>query len=194
MPRKPDPHLEERILHAAQKLYLKGGEKALSMRTLAKAARTNTPAVYRRFKNRKEILNALLRRIQHDLALAMEPCGSLREVCQRFVEFMLHHPHEYQLANSGLFSKAGSDRPNLDRLKGRCAEWLGGSPDDYTNLMLAGWALSHGTAMLLISKAVPAVYEARLQTVLAETIDLLARTAAQTANRPKTQESFTQKS
>ncbi len=185
MPRKPDPHLEERILHAAQKLYLKGGEKALSMRTLAKAARTNTPAVYRRFKNRKEILNALLRQIQQELAVVLEPCGSLREVCQRFVEFMLQHPHEYQLANSGLLSKAGTHRPNLDLIKRRCAEWWGGSPDDYTNLMLAGWALSHGTAMLLISQAVPPLYEARLRKVLAETIDLLSRNAALTAKHAK---------
>jgi AcrR family transcriptional regulator len=178
MPRKPDPYLEERILNAAQELFLRGGEKALSMRTLAKAARTNTPAVYRRFKNRKEILNALLQRIQRDLAVSLEPCVSLREVCQRFVEFMLEHPHEYQLANSGLFSKADGDRPNLELIKRRSAEWLGGSPEDYTDLVLAGWALSHGTAMLLISKAVPPAYEAKLRALLAEMIDLLVRKAA----------------
>jgi len=178
MPRKPDPHLEERILNAAQELFLKGGEKALSMRTLAKAARTNTPAVYRRFKNRKEILNALVRRIQQDLFAVVDPCASLQEVCQRFVEFMLAHPHEYQLVNSGLFSNVGADRPNLELIKKRCAEWQGGSPEDYTDLVLAGWALSHGTAMLLISKAVPPAYETKLRAVLAETIDLLARNAA----------------
>ncbi|HXY03715.1 MAG TPA: TetR/AcrR family transcriptional regulator [Terriglobales bacterium] len=181
MPRKPDPHLEERILKAAQKLFLKGGEKALSMRSLAKAAHTNTPSVYRRFKNRKEILNALLRRIQQDLGVVLEPCVSLREVCQSFVEFMLEHPHEYQLANSGLFSKVAADRPNLELIKKRSAEWMGGSPEDYIDLILAGWALSHGTAMLLISKAVPPVYEARLRIVLAETIDLLVRNTAQVA-------------
>jgi|SRR5579862_53266 len=179
MPRKPDPHLEERILRAAQKLYLKGGEKALSMRTLAKTARTNTPAVYRRFKNRKEILNALLRRIQQDLAVVLKPCVSLDEVARRFVEFMLQHPHEYQLANSGLYSKVGTDRPNLDLIRERCAEWLGGSVDDYTNLVLTAWALSHGTAMLLISQAVPAVYEGRLRTALTETIELLVRNERQ---------------
>jgi len=91
---------------------------------------------------------------------------------------MLAHPHEYQLVNSGLFSNVGADRPNLELIKKRCAEWQGGSPEDYTDLVLAGWALSHGTAMLLISKAVPPAYETKLRAVLAETIDLLARNAA----------------
>ena len=50
MPRPPDPDLEERILKAARKLWKKGGENALTMRAVAKAAGTkNTPAVYRRF-------------------------------------------------------------------------------------------------------------------------------------------------
>jgi AcrR family transcriptional regulator len=175
MPRKPDPYLEERILNAARKLFLKGGERSLSMRTLARAAHTNTPAVYRRFKNRKEILNALMRRMQQDITVKLEPCVSLQEVCQSFVEFMLEHPYEYQLVNSGLFSWVAADRPNLELIKRRSAEWMGGSPEDYTDLVLTGWALSHGTAMLLVSKAVPAIYETRLRALLVETIDLLVR-------------------
>ena len=52
MPRQIDPEVEGRIIQAARKLWHKGGEKALSMRAVAKAAGTNTPAVYRRFRNR----------------------------------------------------------------------------------------------------------------------------------------------
>jgi AcrR family transcriptional regulator len=178
MPRKPDPYLEERILIAAQKLFLKGGEHALSMRALAKAARTNTPAVYRRFRNRNEILNTLLQKIQQDIATVLEPCRSLQDVCQRFLEFMLAHPHEYQVINSGLFARAGTGRPNLERLRKRTADWLGGSPEDHTNLVLTLWALTHGTATLLISKAAPPTYEAKLRAVLMETVDLLVRNAA----------------
>jgi len=162
---------------AARKLFLKGGENAISMRTLAKAARTNTPAVYRRFKNRKDILGALMRRIQQDLSQVVEPCGSLQEICQRYFEFLLAHPHEYQLVNSGLFTAVDAGRPNLELLKKRSAQWLGRSEEDCTGLVLAGWALSHGTATLLISKAVPPAYEAKLRTTLAETMDLLVRNA-----------------
>jgi len=175
MPRKPDPHLEDRILSAARKLFLKGGENAVSMRSLAKAARTNTPALYRRFKNRKEILAALVRRIQEDLSQVVEPSVSLQEVCQRYLEFMLAHPHEYQLVNSGLFSNVGAGRPNLELLKKRSADWLGRSPEDCIGVVLAGWALSHGTATLLISKLVPSAYEAKLRSTIVETLELLVR-------------------
>ena len=60
MPRHSDPELEGRILNAARKLWHKGGETALSMRAVAKAAGTNTPAVYRRFRTREQILRALV--------------------------------------------------------------------------------------------------------------------------------------
>ena len=62
MPRHADPDLEKRVLDAAQKLWRGGGDRTLSMRALARAARTNTPAIYRRFKDRKDILRALLLR------------------------------------------------------------------------------------------------------------------------------------
>ena len=56
IPRQPDPELEARILEAADALWRRGGEKALTMRAVAKAARTNTPAVYRRFKDREHLI------------------------------------------------------------------------------------------------------------------------------------------
>ncbi len=72
MPRQPDPQLETRILRAAQKLFLRGGEKGLSMRALAKAAHTSTPAVYRRYKSRKQILEAF-----NELSRTYSLCWSL---------------------------------------------------------------------------------------------------------------------
>src|SRR5580704_7186426 len=55
LPRRLAPELEGKILDAAQKLWKKGGEKALTMRAVAKAAGTNTPSVYRRFRDRNDI-------------------------------------------------------------------------------------------------------------------------------------------
>src|SRR5271170_3066462 len=97
MPRQPDPDLQERILNAAQKLWKKGAEKTLTMRAVAKAARTNTPAVYRRFRNREDILRALLRRIQQDVSDVLRPCRSPEEVCERYLEYAVSHTHEYEL-------------------------------------------------------------------------------------------------
>src|SRR6266571_3778489 len=87
MLRHVDPEVEGRILQAAQKLWHKGGEKALSMRAVAKAARTNTPAVYRRFRNREEILRALVTYYQQEFFKVLQPCRSLQEVGQVYLDF-----------------------------------------------------------------------------------------------------------
>jgi AcrR family transcriptional regulator len=178
MPRHPDPQLETRILKAAQKLFLRGGEKGLSMRALAKAAHTNTPAVYRRYKSRKQILGALLQRTQQDLSAVLEPCVSPQDANRRLLEFALEHPHEYQLINAGVFSKANTARPNFEFMKKRSAEWLGGTPEDYTDLILALWALAHGAASLLISRAVPSLLETNLRSVVDRAAELLVQNAS----------------
>lgn len=177
MPRHPDPQLELRILKAAQKLFLRGGEKSLSMRALAKAAHTNTPAVYRRYKSRKQILEALVQRTQQNLFAVLEPCASPQDAYRRLLEFALEHPHEYQLFNAA-FSKVDSARPNFEFMKQRSAEWLGGAPEDHADLVLALWALAHGTASLLISKAVPLVHETNLRSVVDKAADLLVQNAS----------------
>lgn len=178
MPRQPDPQLEIRILNAAHKLFLRGGEKGLSMRALAKAAHTNTPAVYRRYKSRKQVLGALVQRTQQDLSAVLEPCVSLQDAYRRLLEFLLEHPHEYQLINSGVFSKVNTPRPNIELIKKRSAEWLGGSPEEHTDLILVLWALAHGTASLLISRAVPSVHETDLRSVADRAAALLVQNAS----------------
>ena len=165
MPRQPDPFLEDQILDAAVGLLREGGDKALTIRAVAKAAHTTTPTIYRRFKNRQEIVRALLRRIQHEVLNVLETCHSPQEASQRYVEFALTHPHEYDLSFAYEFEllyagrrrgslAARSRGPEGEFLKAKLTEWLGGSPEDYEHLALALWALSHGTAMLIISKTV----------------------------------------
>jgi AcrR family transcriptional regulator len=173
MPRQPDPLLEGRILEVAKKLYMKGGERALSMRTLAKLAHTNTPAVYRRFRNRKAILHALMKQYQQDLTRALQPSRSPQEACELLLQFALARPLEYQLIFAEWFSKFQERRPNLEYLKIRFAEWLGGTAEDQSSLALGLWAQIHGTAMLLISKAVPAKDQAELLSVFSASVNLL---------------------
>jgi len=164
MPRHPDLLLEAQILVAAAELWRKGGEKALTMRAVAQAAHTTTPTVYRRFTNRQEILRVLLRRIQQDVVKLLQRCQSPQEASQRYIEFTLSHPHEYELSFAHEFERfyarrhrcspaARPQSPGVE-LNVKLAEWLGGSPEDYGHLSLAFWALTHGTSMLLISKIV----------------------------------------
>jgi AcrR family transcriptional regulator len=162
MPRHADPKLEQRVLDAAQKLWRGGGDKTLSMRSLARAARTNTPAIYRRFKDRKDILRALLLRLRQDIYEAMESSRSLEEACERYIDFALQRPREYELyfAHQYEFLRAArvpgrEERPVFQWTLKKLADQLGGSPEQHVQLTLAIWALAHGTATLLIAKATP---------------------------------------
>src|SRR5450432_3045051 len=97
MPRHPDPDLENRILNAAQVLWKRGGEKTLTMRAVARAAGTNTPAVYRRFKDRRDVVRGLLRRIAARIREDFEAGNSLEEMAEAYVDSALRLPHEYEL-------------------------------------------------------------------------------------------------
>lgn len=163
MPRQPDPHVEERILDAAQRLVHRGGENAVSLRKVAAAAGTNTPAVYRRFRDKKDILRALTRRNQQAMFKAIEPCRSLIEIAECALEFALSRPREYQLLTSGLISKVTDERPNIELAMRRSSEWLGGAPKDHMRLVLSLLALLHGTATLLNSNNLTDEYAVELR-------------------------------
>ncbi|HET9406493.1 MAG TPA: TetR/AcrR family transcriptional regulator [Candidatus Sulfotelmatobacter sp.] len=175
MPRQADPELEQRILNEAHKLWSQGGEQALSMRVLARRARTNTPAVYRRFRNRKAILRALVQRARQELRAKLEACTSLQEVAHRVLEFALSRQREYQLLTSGLIASVSETRPNFEFVLERSAQWLGGSPKDHVSLVLALWALIHGTASLLISKTVAPEHIKQMHSAFSAAVQTLLR-------------------
>ena len=177
MPRKAEPQLHARILQAARMLFVKGGEKSLSMRSLAKVARTNTPAVYRRFRNRDAILRALADQYRHNAFEVMQPCNSLPEMAEALLELALRSPREYELFYSELVSKMPDARPNFEFAKKRCAEWIGGEAQDHVELLLALAALVHGTAMMLISKAVPPQSESKMRAVFTAAVRVLLQEA-----------------
>ena len=175
MPRQPDPDLEDRILKAAQVLWKKGGDKALTMRAVARAAGTNTPAVYRRFKNRQDLVRGLLLRIVARIREIFDERESLEDIAEAYVEFGLQHPHEYDLfyvyghelsppRGVGRPRPIRESRPNFAFVETQLAKRLGGSPADHTHLALALWALLHGATMMLLAKTVPAGHEEELRT------------------------------
>src|SRR5579862_4008067 len=194
MPRHPDPDLEERILNAAQKLWKKGAEKTLTMRAVARAAGTNTPAVYRRFRNREDILRALLQRIQQEVGAALRPCRSPQELCETYLNYALHHPHEYELFYEHAYQlpppRAGrpaplrESRPAMALVEARLAECLGGSPDDHTKLGLALWVMAHGAAMILISKAIPQEHATDLRKTFGAAVETLIDHPTSLAHSP----------
>ncbi len=155
MPRRADPRLEARILGAAQRLWIRGGEESLTLRAVAKSAGTNTPAVYRRYKNRREILLALAAKVQDDLGQVVRRGGSLQEIAEAVLEYAMEHPREYELLLSKVVTKSKRPRPNLDYVLDRAAAWLGGTAEQHVHLVIAIWALVYGTATLLNTEAIP---------------------------------------
>lgn len=190
MPRRPDPDLEGRILDAAQKLWKKGGEKSLTMRTVAAAAGTNTPAVYRRFRDRDDVLRRLLQRIRLEIAARLEGIASAEEGCERYLDFALSHPHEYELffqKQYELFYSARSvragatpdGRPVRDIILRKVTEELGGSPEDHERLLMALLMLVHGAAMLLIAKNILPQEADQARTVFTASVRALMHNAHQ---------------
>ena len=151
MPRHTNPEVEGRIIAAARKLWHAGGEEALSMRAIARAARTNTPAVYRRFRDREEILRALVATYLEQLFREVEPATSVPELLDRVLQFAMNQPREYELMTSGLLARVTKARPALDLATLKAASWLGGTPDENRKLVLCVWAMMHGLIMLRIS-------------------------------------------
>jgi AcrR family transcriptional regulator len=186
MPRHADPELERRVLDAAQALWRSGGDKRLSMRVLARAARTNTPAIYRRFKNREGILRALLLRLRQELYEVVRTSASLEEACERYLDFALARPQEYQLYHahyhellgaSPAAQKAQEFGPSFLWVQSKLAERVRGDDEQHLRLTLALWALAHGTAMLLISSAMPDHLQGELRSTCTQAVASLVREA-----------------
>jgi AcrR family transcriptional regulator len=152
VPRHPDPDLEQRILAAASRLWARGGEKALTMRAVAKAAGTTTPTVYERYRDRDDILRALRLETRRELFAALSKTRTLREAFQAQLEFALEHSHAYEVLFDGVAKPPSLHEPwpSFNLMRDRVAKRLGGSPRQHTRLMLAVWSLMHGTAMLII--------------------------------------------
>jgi AcrR family transcriptional regulator len=152
VPRHPDPDLEQRILGAASRLWARGGEKALTMRAVAKAAGTTTPTVYERYRDRDDILRALRLQTRRELFAALSRTATLREAFQAQLDFALEHSHAYEVLFDGVARPPSLHEPwpSFNLMRERVAKRLGGNPRQHTRVMLAVWSLMHGTAMLII--------------------------------------------
>ena len=165
MPRHPDLEVEGHVLDAAYRLWRNKGEHGLTMRAVAREAGTTTPTVYQRFRDKREILEAM--RLQ--LFAAVKKSRAVAEFCRRYLDFAASHKHEYELIHADWSALLHRDepRPSFELLQRRLADCLGGKPEDHRRLTLAIAALSHGTAtQLLISGVRDSVVRELRQTCL----------------------------
>lgn len=156
MPRKADGGLEGRILDAAYRLWSAGGEHAVTMRAVAKAARTTTPTLYKRFDDKHDLVAFLRERVRQRMYQALQPAKSAEEFCRLALRFTLSNGKEYLLLTSDWAMRLGRKErlAVYEFLKTRLAEDLGGQPADHSRLAMSLIALVHGTAILLLSEGV----------------------------------------
>ena len=186
MPRQADPQLEQRILDAACRLWARGGEKALTMRAVAKAAGTTTPTLYERYRDRADILRALRIQTRVELFTTLSRTRSITQACQRYLEYALKHPHAYEVLFDGFAQPPSLHEPwptfNLLRL--RLAQRLGGSPRKHTRLMLSLWSLMHGTAMLMIRGGVAGPLRTQMIHACLDAVEAIVGEAVRLKSRP----------
>jgi len=156
MPRKPDAALEGRVVDAAYRLWRQGGEKALTMRGVARAARTTTPTMYQRFRDKRDLLELLRARALDNLLAALVAADSPAATCERFLEFASRHPNEYRLLTADWAVRLArkEPKPSFALIKRRLADELGGSPNQHARLALALGELLHGAATMLLAPGV----------------------------------------
>ena len=123
---------------------------------MALAAKTTTPTLYERFKDKHDLIAFLRVRARERMFNAIQPAKSTAEACGLALEFALKNGNEYLLLTSDWAERfARRERlPSYEYAKQRLADDLGGSAEDYSQLALALVAQIHGTAVLLLGDGV----------------------------------------
>ena len=165
MPRHPDSEVEGHVVAAAYRLWRSKGDRGLTMRAVAREAGTTTPTVYQRFRDKRELLEAMRLRAQWQLFAAVKNSRDIVPFCRRYLNFASSHKHEYELIHADWSARLNRDepRPAFELLKRQLADRLGGKPENHRRLALAIAALSHGTATQLL---IPGVHESVVRELL----------------------------
>jgi len=150
MPRKADTALEGRIVDAAYRLWSQEGEAALTMRAVARAAKTTTPTVYQRFRDKGDLKRFLEARARQKMFDSLQSADRALEVCRNALNFIDGHGNEYRLLTSDWGARYSQRVPmrSFEYLKQVLAKELGGAAEDYEELALQLFTLVHGTALL----------------------------------------------
>ena len=157
MPRQADPTLPSRIAEAAYALWRKDGDQAVTIRDVAKRARTTTPSVYAHFADRAAILRAVRDLAHEHFVAALAKSKSVIDACGRMLAFADEHPRDYEL----LFGYGFRNRVEPAVQAAQFAIFEGyirqaGVPDrDVRSTALAIRSLVHGAAMFRLAQDKP---------------------------------------
>ena len=98
-------NVRERVLAAAQELFLTEGPKAVSMRKVAAKAGVTAPAIYRHYEDKDELLNEIinagleiLQRYLEPAFRAPTPFERLQLLIDYYLDFALEQPRYFDFA------------------------------------------------------------------------------------------------
>lgn len=201
--RKPrgEGHLRRaEILAAARGLFLKEGVDRVTIRAICARVGVTPPALYRHFKDKREIIVAicnetfgkLLERFRAIRAAAPDPLEGLKQMMEGYVRFALAHRDEYRLLfmSKDLLMQEFMDDMNIasddDAIRAgilgplvlrEIAEQVGLciargilKPGDPAIVTEAIWASGHGLASLIIAH--PHFKHRPHEELLAATLDM----------------------
>ena len=151
MPRKPDPTLEKSIVEATVRLLERGGNNAITMRAVAKAAKTTTPTLYERFSDRDALLDAVTDLLRNRLIDSLDPEDSLEEAGRKFLAFCRRNPHviELLLKRIAVNLKSKQKGPVYELVRSNLIKQNGFSDKEAEEMTMATSSLMAGTAMLV---------------------------------------------
>ena len=148
MPRPPDAELEERIVAAAIRLLDRGGDRAITLRAVAKEAGTTTPTIYQRFRNREVLMKRLIDQITEETMVMFESTRSIEAMFRAFLDDSRAHPTRMNLTvqTFGARYVSGERMPAFELLQARIEVEVGIRGRECEDLALAIASLAFGTA------------------------------------------------
>lgn len=166
--------LKETLIKNGIKLLNEGGCDNFSMRKLASLCNVSHAAPYKHFKNKDEIIDAVMKYVLQELENALEyvadkykddPQRLTVELGKQYVKFMVNNPDYLKiLFLSDFATKIVVKDENIESefkafniLKEnavRAFKMCGIKEDDYARNIVAMWAMVHGISIMIANKTV----------------------------------------
>lgn len=96
--------MTDRILSEARKMFVRDGYEAVTLRKIAQAIEYSPAAIYQYFKNKQDLVLAIIRADYLDLRDRLGECQTISdpleritEMARRYAEWGITHPNHYRL-------------------------------------------------------------------------------------------------
>lgn len=109
--------LTERIMDAAREMFVRDGYEAVTLRKIALAIEYSPAAIYQYFKDKRALVQAIIRRDSDDLRAHLHaglnqetPVEQLVEMARLYAEWGVAHPNHYRLMLAPPLAPGEDDR------------------------------------------------------------------------------------